>query len=219
MRSGEHRQSASHAHLAMTDASRMGPSDMEPRRRKSAPFHGVGPRARNLLGLPRVGLLPLALVAALALGAAACVVPLPYEEAPDGAVNYPPLIKDSNPSMPGPVRLAIGAEPPLFTIDVEDKDLGDTLFVRVFRDYSTAPEPPRNDLPRANDPNSGSSLRTIELQTNTWCTNAVPNVNLVFDVVVADRPFLEDLSIKPVYRAVPKGAESSIRSWVIECLQ
>ena len=121
--------------------------------------------------------------------------------------------------MPGPVRIAVNSQPPLFTIEVVDKDIADTLYVRVFRDYETAPEPPRNSIPKANDPETGSPVRLIELQTNTWCTNAPRNVNLPFDVVVADRPFVEDLSIEPVYQVVPKGAETSTRSWVVECLE
>ena len=150
---------------------------------------------------------------------AGCIIPLPYQEAGDGGVDYPPVITGSNPPMPGPVGITASAEPALFSIDVADQDLGDTLYVRVFRDYAHAPEPPRNNVPKANDPVAGRPVRTIELQTNTWCQNAQRNVNIVFDVVVADRPFVEDLSVSPVYRAVSPGGEFSVRSWVIECLE
>ncbi|MFH0899910.1 MAG: hypothetical protein V2A73_04700, partial [Pseudomonadota bacterium] len=82
---------------------------------------------------------------ALANSAGSCVVPLPWEASrPDAGVNSTPIIRSSNPSMPGAsVVLDKDTLGSTFTISVSDRDLGDRICVRVFRDYDRQePTPP-----------------------------------------------------------------------------
>jgi hypothetical protein len=177
-------------------------------------FQEIGRAARNLLSRGGMDLLPLAALALLA-AAGACVIPLPYDEDdPVGGGNHIPVIKQSVPSMPGPYTLRLSAEPEPFSIDVVDKDVDDTIFVRVFRNY-------RDDLPspawvNLSEPPSGSVLRTILLPTNTWCNGAALDTPHYFTVTVADRPFDAD-HVPPLYKAVTEPGESSDRLWVLVC--
>lgn len=154
-------------------------------------------------------------VIALACVSAGCLVPLPQEVPPDGGgVNDTPTIVDENPEMPGPITVTPG----IYSIDVRDADIGDTIYVRVFRNYTEeSPVPPFYTLVIANDPVEGSEIRSVPLETYFWCAGAPTDVNLVFDVLVADRPFDQDATRDPPFRVVTEPGRSSIRSWVGVC--
>lgn len=145
-----------------------------------------------------------------------CVVPIPGDElGRDGGVNSPPVIVSSVPSMPfeagGPID--VNALPPQVTIDVKDIDVDDRIWVRVFRDYESNPFQIVEE--RAQVPPSGGPVRPgITLDTAGWCTLAPNGQNIVFDVVVADQPFLDD-DTEPFKRATT--GESSVRSWIGVC--
>ncbi|MBI4508328.1 MAG: hypothetical protein HY698_01750 [Deltaproteobacteria bacterium] len=162
-------------------------------------------------------------LACLALTSGACVIPLPYEDpVPDGGANYPPLIVASTVKIPGPLLLTLGPDgrPSLdsISITVQDRDVEDTIYARVFRDYNfDQPTPPYVSTEKASTPGSTSIARTLSLPTNTWCNTAMQDVPLVFDVVVADRKFDENPTVKPAYRAVTAGGEFSVGSWVVTC--
>lgn len=155
-------------------------------------------------------------VAAAALLLPGCVVPIPgEEEATDGGVNSPPVIVASVPSMPfeggGPINVT--SLPAQVTIDVKDVDLDDQIYVRVFRDYESNPLQIVEE--REQIPPTGTAIRAgIALDTLPWCLGAPTGMNLVFDVVVADRPFLED-DTEPFNRAT--SGESSVRAWIGVC--
>lgn len=143
----------------------------------------------------------------------ACVVPLPYEVEQDAAPpNYTPVIVAATPPMPGP---HVYDPQMLYTIDVKDQDIDQTIWVRVFRNYSaSAALPP---LSEATGQPTGKEIRTIELQTQTFCNGAPDGIDLLFDVVVADQPFSTDLSKAPVYQYVEPPGEKSIRTWALRC--
>lgn len=151
---------------------------------------------------------------------AGCVVPIPAEpEVADAGVNSPPIIVSASPSMPfdsgGPLDVAS-----LSTVSValRDKDIADTLYLRVFRDYQLAKERifPIDWRTVTNDPTTGTADRTANFQTSTWCDGAPAGQTLVFDVVVADRDW-DVPGAEPKYRAVIPGGETSTRSWVGTC--
>lgn len=184
---------------------------------------GVVPKSVKLLGLPPLvwrllHLRPMGLltIACLALVLAGCIVPLPYEEVADGGAgaDYPPVIVGATPAMPGPLTITRGVVE-TYTIDVKDKDVDDTLYVRVFRDYDPVLRPfPLITIPV---PPGGAAVRHVNVANGTFCVGAVEDgVALFFDVVVADRPFL-DPPANPPYQAVPEGAEKSRMTWVAVC--
>jgi hypothetical protein len=149
-----------------------------------------------------------------------CVLPLQFEEEHDAGVddNAPPaiLLGTAEPSM---LSLAVieASQPGKFKLQVEDRDGGDTLYLRVFRDYHVPPVTPAvtDRSVSTPDPNS-QSVRTFEIDTNTWCQGAPPNSQFLFEVMVSDRPFL-DLSEEPLFRAVPPGAKTARGYWVGVC--
>ncbi len=168
-----------------------------------------------------------------ALGTSACVIPIPPGDfVGDAGLNASPVIVSSNPPMPfqagAPIVLECEPDPenPVsFTIDVYDANVGDKLWVRVFRDYdgippTVAPNPiyiaERTAI--ANDGMLGGPLRPgIEVETALFCVGADCGRNIVFDVVVSDRPFVEDLTAQPINR-VPSGIGlTSVRSWIGIC--
>ncbi len=148
-----------------------------------------------------------------AIALTACVVPIPAEvEAPDGGIDHTPFVKSSTPSMPGLTDL-----PAMVSLTLEDADIGDTLYVRVFRDYQEAPLGPLTDVAVTNNPLTGTIERTTILPTNTWCNGASVDSH-VFQVVVADEPFNPDASVKPEYQAITNGGKASkVAFWMFRC--
>ena len=64
---------------------------------------------------------------------AGCVLPLQFEEERDGGLdrNYPPIILASTPAMPGFTSIDTSQlNPDIYSLDLEDKDIGDRLYVR-----------------------------------------------------------------------------------------
>ncbi|HKA90182.1 MAG TPA: hypothetical protein VKE22_21120 [Haliangiales bacterium] len=142
----------------------------------------------------------------------ACVVPIPAEvEAPDGGIDHSPFVKSSTPPMPGNTDL-----PAMVSLTLEDADISDTLYLRVFRDYDQAPLGPLTDVAVTNNPLTGTIERTTILPTNTWCNGASVGSHM-FLVVVADEPFNPDASVKPEYQAVTNGGKFTRAVWIFRC--
>jgi hypothetical protein len=174
------------------------------------------PMVRNLLFWPRMvtcarWLGPLTL--------AACVIPVPadLDDKPDAAIvklDADPVITDSQPPMPGLKPLVANQQ---FSVTLRDADLGDTLYLRIFRNYDTSPGPIAvKAVP--NDAQHPTELRgPIGLDTTSWCPSALAGNTITIDVMVADRPFDEDISKMPQYRVVTQNGRGTIRSWVLTC--
>jgi hypothetical protein len=163
---------------------------------------------------------PAILLACVCTWLCACVAPLQFEEQLDGGPddNNPPAIVlgTAKPSMLSSAIIETAA-PPKFTLQVEDKDPGDELFLRVFRDYHQPPAKPAVTDKKAPEPDMDSqTVRTFEIETNTWCEGAAANTTFMFEVLVSDRQFL-DLSVQPLFRAVPEGAKTARGYWVGTC--
>ncbi len=148
-------------------------------------------------------------------------VPLFYEAGGDagGGGDHVPNIVASNPEFPaGSMDMGITIfknATDTYTIDVEDKDLDDTLYVHVFADTLQFPvfiAPPVNPGPV----DMRTALRKITLMTNGWCAAFQDNTQHYFDVVVADRPFQAETGL-PDARTVTLNGESSTRSWTATC--
>jgi hypothetical protein len=166
---------------------------------------------------------PVVCALLLLLLPSACILPLQFEEQQDaGGIDQdnPPeiVISSADPSM---LSLAVIEEsaPPKFTVQVRDKDVDDTLYFRVFRDYHIPPAKPAvTDTATSTRDASNPALRNFTIDTNTWCQAAAPGTQFLFEVMVSDRPFLE-LSVEPLFRAVPAGAKTARSYWMGECQQ
>jgi hypothetical protein len=169
-------------------------------------------RSWLMAGLATIGMTGLA-----AAAGAACILPLPFEQEFDagpGDDNYPPVIVESVPPMPGFLTLE-AANPLTHTLNVKDKDQDDDIFVRVFRNYDPLSPTPPLSMPTVPGP-SPDAVRTVQLSTATWCSAASPATTYTFLVLVADRQFLSE-DIAPAYQALPEGAESSRLFWIGTC--
>lgn len=175
----------------------------------------MAPRLLQLRTVLLVGA-SLGLIALGVSALGACLMPLQFEEEADAGIdrNYPPVIVSSTPAMPGFLTIETQQPDETYSLTIEDKDLADRLFVRVFRDYDPGdPSPPRLDA--VVEP-SGLRQRVAEFQTTAWCSQTTPGTRFVFEVLVADRDYLLP-SQPPAYQAVPVGAEVSHGYWVITC--
>jgi hypothetical protein len=148
----------------------------------------------------------------------ACIVPIPAEptDDPDGGTNAYPVIVDVMPPMPGPITIdpnPTHAQSVTFTL--ADSDLGDTLHVKVFRDYEIGNTVSVRSL---NIPPSGAEIRSTTTMTTGWCNGASLIGNHQFDVVVADRDWDDDNPNVPLPERTPKAnGKTSVRSWVVQC--
>jgi hypothetical protein len=179
----------------------------------------MNPVAQRLLGSRWMSVVRASALSLFLPGVGACVLPLQFEEELDGGLDddNPPaiLLNTADPSMLQVATIEKNAPP--FKLQVEDKDLDDTIYLRVFRDYHKLPVTPAvTDRFLSTPDASGSALRTFMIATNTWCQGATANTQFLFEVLVSDRPFL-DLSEEPLFRAVPPGAKTARSYWVGEC--
>lgn len=150
-----------------------------------------------------------------------CVIPIPAspeEDAGAAAVPSTPFVYTSNPQMPGPITIVIDSFFPV-SVTLRDANLEDTLYVRVFRDYSKNPERgPLVDKMVPNDPIRGKPDREDTVDTTTWCNGAPLNEQVLFTLVVADKPFEKSAAIEPPYQAITANGLSSKSSWVGRCV-
>jgi hypothetical protein len=165
----------------------------------------VAPGLLRLSGVLRLTLL-------LPLGSG-CILPLQFEEDVDAGVdrNYAPVVLSAQPSMLQSTVLSPNSSE-IFQIEVEDKDVDDTTFVRVFRSYAKGE---MGFLTEA-QAGGGQAKRTIDLQTTNWCNQSADGEEFVFEVLVADRIF-GVIQADPFARSLPKGAGSSSAFWIVTC--
>jgi hypothetical protein len=160
-----------------------------------------------------------------------CVLPPDLEpEGPDAGPSSPPVIVSASPpefAFPGPIaidREQLGAT---ITLTVEDNDLGDSIYVRLYRDYDREPDnQPTPALVDCGLPGpSPSQSRTFDCSTNALCIG-VPDPDTrehVVEAMVSDQPFIADsdpdAAGQPTYRAVANRGQagSSMRGWTMRC--
>ena len=156
----------------------------------------------------------------IGMSSSACVVAIPaefqQEIGGDGGVNAYPVIKDSTPAMPGPLTVK-NSTPQTISLTLSDSDLRDTLYVRVFRDYSPTHTGFFGTYPVTNDAENGREDRQLPpFDTSTWCAGITgPHI---FDAVVADRPFDDTPSATLPSRSATGNGKTSTRSWYVQCV-
>ena len=183
----------------------------------------MGHLAHSLLNFR--GLTLVLLIAVLA-AAGACVFPAPGETVgPDaGAPNAVPVILSATPperSFPGPLTLDPTA-PVSVVLEIFDADVEDDLSLRFFRDYSAEEPTPAlgfGDIDAPDDPSleDEPTRRVQSFSTAGWCNGLPPSDTSLhrLQAVVSDRGFLSEG--EPLFQAVPDGAQTSSRAWLISC--
>ncbi len=172
-------------------------------------------------GWAAVPAVPAVVAVGSAVGSASCVIPPPLEIGErDAGTNFTPRILSAGPapdfSFPGPITLDRGDERRL-TVSLEDPDLDDTLFVRLYVDYEFEGGAPTPSLGTCSAPPSGELGRIADCSTATLCTT-IDNGDTerhLLEIVVADREFLQEGD--PLFRPLPAGARSTVRSWLMTC--
>jgi hypothetical protein len=188
------------------------------------------PVARVLLRL-RKRMSSALLVGALAgQPGSGCVLPPDLEPAgADAGPSSPPVIQSASPpevfAFPGPIVIDRLASPVMVLV-ATDNDVGDSLFVRLYRDYNRPPElRPQPPLADCQTPPTGTFERIINCPTNALCNQLAPDdtENHVLEAMIADREFILDgdpeAQDQPQFRAVadPTRAAWSMSSWVMRC--
>ena len=166
-------------------------------------------------------------IAASAPLLAGCPIPFPSEVAveADAGANSTPVIQSATPadlSFPGPLIVARGDERSV-TLHIKDSDVGDSLFVRMYRDYDVLDPTPF--LVDVDVPVTETVERPRVVSLATWCAGLdAEDQDIHFLVaMVADRQFLdcsaqpEECVDQPLFRELPASAESSTVSWTIIC--
>ena len=159
-----------------------------------------------------------------------CVLPPDLKpEGPDAGPSSPPVIMSASPAdfaFPGPINIdRAGAQD--ITLDVEDNDLGDSIYVKLYRDYNREPvNQPTPALVDCGSPGPSTTKdRSIKCSTNSLCIGIEEGDQRlrVLEVMVADRPFIDDSDPEavgqPQYRALQdKGSAAfSFRDWSMRC--
>lgn len=159
---------------------------------------------------------------------AGCPVPFPsdVEETPDAGLNNTPFVERATPDelgFPGPLFID-RADERVVTLHIRDTDLGDTLHVRVFREYGKDMMPTPY-LANVEIPPTGTVERLRDISLSTWCAG-LPDGDQelkVLAVFVADRAFLdcsvavEECMSQPQFRELPASTQWSTREWLISC--
>lgn len=191
--------------------------------RKTPPDEAKPARSLAVSGLARavhdVGVPVGVLVSMLVAG---CVIPPSLSvENQDAGVNSPPTItavrSDTEAySEPGPITLIQGEG--TLNVQLLDTDAVDTLYVRMFKNYTVEdPDPARSQCTAAPTQNA---KRSVTCDVTGMCQMAdinAPESSLVLSIVVFDREPLE--SGEPLYQAMPEGGLSTSRFFFLKCVE
>ena len=158
-----------------------------------------------------------------------CVLPPDLEpEGVDAGPSSPPVILSASPvdfAFPGPITIDREQVNLILTLTVEDNDLADSLYARLYRDYVPITQPTPALVDCAEPGPSTIRSRTIDCRINALCTGLPDSDNTmhVVEVMVADQPFISDSEVEavgqPTYRALAnrERAGYSFRAWTMRC--
>jgi hypothetical protein len=163
--------------------------------------------------------MPLLLASALALSCGACVIPPSLSVGnEDAGVNSPPAILAVRSDTqefpePGPVLLDRGETAGSLSLTLLDTDLADTLYVRMFLDYTVTAADPARVTCTSPAPMPAVPQRTVSCDATSLCPATGTDFNL--SVVVFDREPLE--SGTPPYQAMPPGGLKTSVFYFLKC--
>lgn len=180
----------------------------------------ASPHVRSALARPlhhAVSMLPLL----LAVTMVGCIIPPSLSvDVQDAGVDSPPAItsvRSDNQELPepGPVLFSVGG---MSTLDLTllDTDLTDTLFVRVFVDYTvTVPTAPRSTCTGTSADNSAE--RTARCDLRALCLPADVGQMRLMRIVVFDREVVDSGLPGPPFMTMAPGGESTSRTYILTC--
>jgi hypothetical protein len=150
--------------------------------------------------------------------AAGCIIPPSLSVEKDAGFDSPPSItsvRSDNQELlePGPVTFTFGA---LSTMNLTllDTDINDTLFVRIFVNYSADnPTAPRSFCQSAS---GDSPIRSATCDLQALCLQSDIGTTPLMTVVVFDRTVLD--TGKPAFQAMPPDGQSTSRTYELNCL-
>jgi hypothetical protein len=172
----------------------------------------------------------LLLCCSMGMYGAACLIPPDLEPAgADAGPSSPPIIVAAQPpelALPGPIVLD-RADQRALALEVDDLDLADTLYVRLYVDYKRIPPlfEATPFLAECQAAPSGAAARIIDCPTNSLCT-LIPDPDPgghVLEAMVSDRAFISDADPQAEgqepFRAVadPTRAAHTISAWIMSC--
>ena len=165
------------------------------------------------------------IAAAALVTATGCILPLDLSVGEfDAGRGAPPVITDQvTPEefrFSGPISVERN-DPRIFSLTLSDNDIDDVLFVRMFVDYSASA--PTNFLSDCTAPPNGNFERQASCLAGRLCDPVAQTDTGIhaLDVMVSDGEFLStgdaEAAGQPPFRAIPKGASATIRTWLMEC--
>jgi hypothetical protein len=158
----------------------------------------------------------------LAVTTVGCVVPVPLElETADAGPTALPEFVSAAPGefeFPGPVVLDHGDQRRM-SITLRDRDLDDTLYVRMYVDYGLP-----NETAVVSDcvaVPSTTLTRIADCSTAAICTSIADSDKHILEAMVSDREFLPIGDPRgmgqPLFREVPFDAAFNFRYWQLTC--
>ena len=174
--------------------------------------------AHGVHGSGRVVVMRLFLASALALGG--CVIPPSLSVGnEDAGVNSPPAILAVRSDTqqfpePGPVLLDRGETAGSLSLTLLDTDLSDTLYVRMFIDYTVTAADPARVTCTSPPPMPSAPQRTVSCDASSLCP-PTGGTDFNLSIVVFDREPLE--SGTPPYQAMPPGGLKTSVFYFLKC--
>lgn len=156
---------------------------------------------------------------AFLLMTAACVVP-PDIEAPPAETPRGPVIVDGKVEPTGIDKVNIGStcRQDFTAGEIEDENTGDTIYYRWFVDYdywgiykSSGKIAPTTD---GSVTRKGPSY-TLDATSSLVLNDRTAGPSHIVELIVADRPFDEDSTIKPAFMVVTAGGRQDHYSWTV----
>lgn len=190
----------------------------DPHDHVSADFGPNSARRRGRTGVARA-LHDRGVLRALALSTmfAGCVIPpsLSVDTTDAGANAAPAIVSLRADNVELPELSTVTFEQGMGTIiaTFHDTDLDDTLYGKVFVDYSSNDPTPA----RASCVSAGTTVeRTCTLPLTGLCQNDDIGATRVMQVMVFDREVLET-GVQPLFQAMPPGGLSTSRVYFLKC--
>ncbi|MBL9018636.1 MAG: hypothetical protein JNL83_30905 [Myxococcales bacterium] len=136
----------------------------------------------------------------------------------DAGVNSPPAILAVRNDVqelpePGPVPFERGRSTNPLSLTLLDTDLADTLYVRMFLNYTVAAADPARVTCTAPPPIPAAPQRTVSCEASSLCPATGTDFNL--SIVVFDREPLE--SGTPPYQAMEPGGLKTSVFYFLKC--
>jgi hypothetical protein len=197
-------------------------SDHTPATHAQTPCNHVELPARSLLAravhsnqqIVRHGFL---FSAVLGLGGLGGCVPSLSVDHQDAGINSPPAIlavRSDQQELPQPGPVLFERGPGMVNVTLIDTDIEDTLFVRIFVDYSVSvPTPARSLCAGA----SGTANRTATCDIKALCFPSDVGVERLMTIHVFDRPLLD--SGTPMFQAMDAPGLSTNRTYKLKCVE